>query len=71
MYTDNHPLSRRSASWRGVLLEAAVTVIAFAIIALAARVFCWSFFIPFHSRYAVGTILTVVMTKWLVLKNHR
>lgn len=66
-----YPQPHRSASWREVLLEAAATVIAFAIVALAARVFCWSFFIPFHSRYAVGTILTIVMAKWLILKNHR
>ena len=66
-----YPQPNRGTAWRGVLLEAAATVIAFAIVALAARVFCWSFFIPFHSRYAVGTILTVVMAKWLVLKNHR
>lgn len=66
-----YPQPRRSAAWREVLLEAAVTVIAFALVASATWMFCWSFFIPFHSRYAVGTILTVVMAKWLFLKNHR
>ena len=66
-----YPQPNRGTAWREVVLEAAVTVIAFALVALAVRLFCWSFFIPFHSRYAAGVILTVVMAKWLFLKNHK
>jgi hypothetical protein len=71
MHPDKYPASRHDATWREVLLEAAVTVIAFALVTLAVRLFCWSFFIPFHSRYAAGVILTVIMAKWLFLKNHK
>ena len=35
-------------SWRDLVIELAATVIAFAIIALVALVFCWCFYIPFH-----------------------
>jgi len=67
----SYPPSKHSTGWREVLLEAAVTVIAFVLIALATKAFCWSFFIPFHGRYAVGVILTVLMAKWLIFKHHK
>ena len=53
-------------SWRDLAIELIATVIAFAIIALAAMLFCWSFFIPYHWRYSLGAILTAVMLKWIV-----
>ena len=48
-------------------------VIAFAIIELAAMLFCWCFFIPFHWRYSLGAILAAVMLKWIVpnLQNRK
>ena len=54
-------------------IELAATVIAFAIIALAAMLFCWCFFIPFHWRYSLGAILVAVMLKWIVpnLQNRK
>ena len=53
-------------SWRDLAIELAATVIAFAIIALAAMLFCWCFIIPFHWRYSVSAILAAVMLKWFV-----
>ena len=53
------------STWCDLLIELAATLIAFAIIALAAWLFCWCFFIPFHWRYSLGAILAVVMLKWI------
>jgi len=53
------------SSWGDLLIELAATLVAFAIIALATRLFCWCFLIPFHWRYSIGSILTVVMLKWI------
>ena len=69
-----HTLNRTfqpNPSWRDLAIELAATIIAFAIIALAAMLFCWCFFIPFHWRYSVGAILTTVMLKWIVPNLNR
>ena len=65
MHTFNRTF-QLNLSWRDLAVELAATVIAFAIIALAAMLFCWCFFIPFHWRYSLGAILTAVMLKWFV-----
>jgi hypothetical protein len=52
-------------------VELAATAIAFAVIALATALFCWSFFIPYHWRYSVGAILATVMLKWIVPNLQR
>jgi len=54
-----------------LLVELAATAIAFAVIAIAAALFCWSFFIPYHWRYSVGAILATVMLKWIVPNLQR
>ena len=61
----------RKSDWQDLLVELAATIIAFAVIALAAWLFCWSFLIPFHWRYSVGAILTTVMLKWIVPNLNR
>lgn len=58
MRTFQHQI-QRSQGWGDLLVELAAT-------ALAARLFCWSFFIPYHWRYSVGAILATVMLKWIV-----
>ncbi|HOQ61918.1 MAG: hypothetical protein ACOX6W_02770 [Lentisphaeria bacterium] len=63
------PDTRRSG-WGDLLVELAATIIAFAVIALAAWLFCWSFLIQYHWRYSVGAILTTVMLKWIVPNLH-
>ena len=65
MHTFNRTF-QLNLSWRDLAIELAATVIAFAIIALAAMLFCWCFFIPFHWRYSLGAILVAVMLKWIV-----
>ena len=65
MHTFNRTF-QLNLSWRDLAIELAATVIAFAIIALAAMLFCWCFFIPFHWRYSLGAILTAVMLKGFV-----
>ena len=59
------------SGWQDLLVELAATVIAFAVIALAAWLFCWSFYIPYHWRYSVGAILATVMLKWIVPNLQR
>ena len=59
MHTFNRTF-QPNPSWRDL------AIIAFAIIALAAMLFCWCFFIPYHWRYSLGAILTAVMLKWIV-----
>ena len=71
-----HTLNRTfqpNPSWRDLAIELIATVIAFAIIALAAMLFCWCFFIPYHWRYSRGAILAAVMLKWIVpnLQNRK
>ena len=61
----------RKSGWQDLPVELAATIIAFAVIALAAWLFCWSFYIPFHWRYSVGAILTTVMLKWIVPNLNR
>ena len=56
----------RKSGWQDLPVGLAATIIAFAVIALAAWLFCWSFYIPFHWRYSLGAILAVVMLKWIV-----
>ena len=58
------------SGWGDLLIELAATLIAFAIIALAAWLFCWCFYIPFHWRYSLGAILAVVMLKWIAPNLH-
>ena len=72
MHTFNRTF-QLNLSWRDLAIELAAMVIAFAIIALAAMLFCWCFFIPFHWRYSLGAILTAVMLKWIVpnLQNRK
>lgn len=47
MHTFNRTF-QLNLSWRDLAIELAAMVIAFAIIALAAMLFCCCFFIPFH-----------------------
>ena len=61
----------RKSGWQDLPMELAATIIAFAVIALAAWLFCWSFYIPFHWRYSVGAILTTVMLKWIFPNLNR
>ena len=61
----------RKSDWQDLPVELAATVIAFAVIALAAWLFCWSFYIPYHWRYSVGAILATVMLKWIVPNLQR
>ena len=70
MHTFNRTF-QPNPSWRDLAIELAATVIAFAIIALAAMLFCWCFFIPCHWRYSVGAILATVMLKWIVPNLQR
>ena len=72
MHTFNRTF-QPNPSWRDLAIELAATIIAFAIIALAAMLFCWCFFIPYHWRYSLGAILTAVMLKWIVpnLQNRK
>ena len=72
MHTFNRTF-QPNPSWRDLAIELAATIIAFAIIALAAWLFCWCFYIPFHWRYSLGTILAAVMLKWIVpnLQNRK
>ena len=72
MHTFNRTF-QPNPSWRDLAVELVATIIAFAIIALAAMLFCWCFFIPFHWRYSLGTILAVVMLKWIApnLQNRK
>ena len=65
MHTFNRTF-QPNPSWRDLAIELAATIVAFAIIALAALLFCWCFLIPFHWRYSLGTILAAVMLKWIV-----
>ena len=65
MHTFNRTF-QPNPSWRDLAVELVATIIAFAIIALAAMLFCWCFFIPFHRRYSLGAILAAVMLKWIV-----
>ena len=58
------------STWGDLLIELAATLIAFAVIALATRLFCWCFYIPFHWRYSLGAILAVVMLKWIAPNLH-
>ena len=58
------------STWGDLLIELAATLIAFAVIALAAWLFCWCFYIPFHWRYSLGAILAVVMLKWIAPNLH-
>ena len=62
---------RKNSGWQDLLVELAATAIAFAVIALAAALFCWSFYIPYHWRYSVGAILATVMLKWIVPNLQR
>lgn len=62
---------RLRTNWGDLLVELAATAVAFAVIALAARLFCWSFFIPYHWRYSIGAILATVMLKWIVPNLQR
>lgn len=48
-----------------------VIFIAIAVICLAARVFCWSFLIPFHARYLVGIVTTALTLKWMFFNRRR
>jgi preprotein translocase subunit SecF len=70
MRTFQHQI-QRSQGWGDLLVELAATAIAFAVIALATALFCWSFFIPYHWRYSVGAILATVMLKWIVPNLQR
>ena len=70
MRTLQHQI-QRSQRCGDLLVELAATAIAFAVIALAARLFCWSFYIPYHWRYSVGAILATVMLKWIVPNLQR
>ena len=65
MHTFNRTF-QPNPSWRDLEIELIATAIAFAIIALAAMLFCWCFYIPYHWRYSLGAILTAVMLKWIV-----
>ena len=74
------PNARTYADWREMLekedidsVNIAVPDHQHAIIALAAMLFCWCFFIPFHWRYSLGAILAAVMLKWIVpnLQNRK
>ncbi len=60
MHTFNRTF-QPNPSWRDLAIELAATIIA-----LAAMLFCWCFFIPFHWRYSLGAILSAVMLKWIV-----
>jgi hypothetical protein len=62
---------RKNSGWQDLLVELAATAIAFAVIALATALFCWSFYIPYHWRYSVGAILATVMLKWIVPNLQR
>ena len=62
---------RLRTNWEDLLVELTATAIAFAVIALAAWLFCWSFYIPYHWRYSVGAILATVMLKWIVPNLQR
>ena len=62
---------RTNSGWQDLLVELAATAIAFAAIALATALFCWSFYIPYHWRYSVGAILATVMLKWIVPNLNR
>ena len=62
---------RKNSGWQDLLVELAATATAFAAIALAAALFCWSFHIPYHWRYSVGAILATVMLKWIVPNLQR
>ena len=72
MHTSNRTF-QPNPSWRDLAVELAATIIAFAIIALAAMLFCWCFLIPFHWRYSLDSILAAVMLKWIVpnLQNRK
>lgn len=62
---------RKNSGWQDLLVELAAAAIAFAVIALATALFCWSFHIPYHWRYSVGAILATVMLKWIVPNLQR
>ena len=62
---------RKNSGWQDLLVELAATAIAFAVIALATALFCWSFHIPYHWRYSVGAILATAMLKWIVPNLQR
>ena len=62
---------RKNSGWQDLLVELAATAIAFAVIALATALFCWSFYIPYHWRYSVGAILATAMLKWIVPNLQR
>ena len=62
---------RKTSGWQDLLVELAATAIAFAVIALATALFCWSFYIPYHWRYSVGAILATVMLKWIAPNLQR
>ena len=53
MHTFNRTF-QPNPSWRDLAIE------------LAAMLFCWCFFIPYHWRYSLGAILAAVMLKWIV-----
>lgn len=58
------PSPKCNQPWQGLLLFLAITAVACAMIALAARLVCWCFFIPFHWRYSIGAIVLALMAKW-------
>ena len=51
MHTFNRTF-QPNPSWRDLAIELAATIIAFAVIALAAMLFCWCFFILGVKRIA-------------------
>lgn len=63
----NYPIQRQRLrpDWEYLLVELTATILAFGVIALAAWLICWSFYIPYHWRYSVGAIAAVIMLKWL------
>ena len=67
-YTHAH---MNDTGWRDLASELALAIVAFGVIALAARLFCWCFYISCHWRYSLGAILAVVMLKWLVPNLNR